>query len=40
MDDKRTIIAMLLVGLIFLLMPAYYEVVGVSEPPPEPEPES
>ena len=38
MDDKRTIIAMLLVGLIFLLMPAYYELVGVSAPPPEPEP--
>ena len=37
MDDKRTIIAMLLVGLIFLLMPAYYELVGVSAPPPEPE---
>lgn len=36
MDDKRTIIAMLLVGLIFLLMPAYYELVGVSAPPPEP----
>ena len=38
MDDKRTIIAMLLVGLIFLLMPAYYELVGVSTPPPEPGP--
>ena len=37
MDDKRTIVAMLLVGLIFLLMPAYYELVGVSAPPPEPE---
>ena len=38
MDDKRTIIAMLLVGLIFLLMPAYYELVGVSAPATEPEP--
>ena len=36
MDDKRTIIAMLLVGLIFVLMPAYYELVGVSTPPPDP----
>ena len=38
MDDKRTIMAMLLVGLIFLLMPVYYELVGVSSPRPEPEP--
>ena len=36
MEDKRTIIAMVLVGLIFLLMPAYYELVGVSEPGPDP----
>ncbi len=34
MEDKRTIIAMVLVGLIFLLMPAYYQLVGVSEPEP------
>ena len=37
MEDKRTIIAMVLVGLIFLLMPAYYQLVGVSEPEPAPE---
>ena len=39
MDDKRTVIAMLLVGLIFLLMPAYYELVGVSESEPVSVPE-
>ena len=37
MDDKRTLIAFLLVGLIFLLMPYYYELLGISQPAPEPE---
>lgn len=37
MDDKRTLIAFLLVGVIFLLMPYYYELVGVAPPAPEPE---
>ena len=35
MDDKRTLLAFLLVGLIFLLMPYYYELMGLSPPPPE-----
>ena len=35
MDDKRTLLAFLLVGLIFLLMPYYYEWMGLSPPPPE-----
>lgn len=36
MDDKRTLIAFLLVGVIFLLMPYYYEWMGISTPAPEP----
>jgi YidC/Oxa1 family membrane protein insertase len=35
MDDKRTLLAFLLVGLIFLLMPYYYELMGLSPPPLE-----
>ena len=31
MDDKRTLIAFLLVGVIFLLMPYYYEIVGIAQ---------
>lgn len=37
MDDKRTLIAFLLVGVIFLLMPYYYDLMGVAAPAPEPE---
>ena len=37
MDDKRTLIAFLLVGVIFLLMPYYYEWMGIEQPRPEPE---
>lgn len=36
MEDKRTLIAFLLVGAIFLLMPYYYELVGIAPPEPEP----
>ena len=38
MDDKRTLLAFLLVGLIFLLMPYYYEWMGLTPPPPEERP--
>lgn len=37
MDDKRTLIAFLLVGVIFLLMPYYYDIMGIAQPQPEPE---
>ena len=37
MDDKRTLIAFLLVGVIFLLMPYYYELMGIAQPRVEPE---
>ena len=37
MDDKRTLIAFLLVGVIFLLMPYYYEIMGIAQPEVEPE---
>ncbi|MBM2812549.1 MAG: Membrane protein insertase YidC [Chloroflexi bacterium] len=37
MDDKRTLMAFLLVGVIFLLMPFYYEWMGISTSAPEPE---
>ena len=37
MDDKRTLIAFLLVGVIFLLMPYYYELTGIAQPQVEPE---
>ncbi len=32
MDDKRTLIAFLLVGVIFLVMPYYYEIMGIAQP--------
>ena len=35
MGDKRTLLAFLLIGLIFLLMPYYFEWMGLTEPPPE-----
>ncbi len=35
MDDKRTLLAFLLVGLIFLVMPYYYEWMGLTPPPAE-----
>jgi hypothetical protein len=38
MDDKRTLLAFLLVGLIFLLMPYYYDWMGLTPPPPEERP--
>ena len=37
MDDKRTLIAFLLVGVIFLAMPYYYEIMGITQPQVEPE---
>ena len=37
MDDKRTLIAFLLVGVIFLVMPYYYEIMGIAQPRPVPE---
>ena len=37
MDDKRTLIAFLLVGVIFLLMPYYYEIMGIAQPTVEPD---
>jgi YidC/Oxa1 family membrane protein insertase len=37
MDDKRTLIAFLLVGVIFLLMPYYYEIMGIAQPQEVPE---
>lgn len=37
MDDKRTLIAFLLVGVIFLLMPYYYELMGISTSAPQSE---
>lgn len=35
MDDKRTLLAFLLVGLIFLVMPYYYDWMGLTPPPPD-----
>lgn len=37
MDDKRTLIAFLLVGVIFLLMPYYYDIMGIAQPQPQPD---
>ncbi|MFC1526299.1 membrane protein insertase YidC [Candidatus Latescibacterota bacterium] len=34
MGDKRTLLAFLIIGLILLLMPKYYELVGIAPPPP------
>ena len=33
MDDKRTLLAFLLIGLIFILSPYYYEWMGMSPKP-------
>ena len=38
--DKRTLLAFLLIGLIFLLMPYYYEWMGLAPTPQEPDPEA
>lgn len=38
MDDKRTLGAFLIIGLIVLLMPYYLEWLGLSSPPPPPSP--
>ncbi len=38
MEDKRTLLAFLVIGLILLAMPYYYELIGVSKPPPEQQP--
>jgi len=41
MEDKRTLIAFLIIGLIVLLMPYYLEWLGLSAPPPQqPPPEA
>ncbi|MDA1044470.1 MAG: membrane protein insertase YidC, partial [Verrucomicrobia bacterium] len=37
MDDKRTLIAFLLIGVIFLVMPYYYEILGIAQPQAVPE---
>lgn len=37
--DKRTLLAFLLIGLIFLLLPYYYEWMGLAPTPREPDPE-
>lgn len=37
MDDKRTLLGFLLVGLILLLIPYYYDLVGISTPRSEPD---
>ena len=39
MEDKRTLLAFLLIGLILLLIPYYYELVGLAPPEPESVPE-
>ena len=39
MEDKRTLLAFLVIGLILLAMPYYYELIGVSKPAPREEPE-
>ena len=36
MEEKRTIIAFVLIGLILLLMPYYYELTGVAPAAPPP----
>ena len=36
MEEKRTIIAFVLIGLILLLMPYYYELTGVAPATPPP----
>ena len=36
MNDKRTLLGFLLIGLIFVLAPYYYEWMGISPKPPEP----
>ena len=36
MEDKRTLLAFLIIGLILLLLPYYYEWMGLSSPPPSP----
>ena len=38
--DKRTLLAFLLIGLIFLLMPYYFEWMGLAPTPQEPDPEA
>ena len=35
MEDKRTLLAFLLIGAILLLIPYYYELVGLAPKPPE-----
>lgn len=37
MEDKRTLLAFLIIGLILLLLPYYYEWMGLSSPPPRTE---
>tara|TARA_B100000674_G_scaffold199399_1_gene162738 strand:- start:1113 stop:2849 length:1737 start_codon:yes stop_codon:yes gene_type:complete len=39
MDDKRTLLAFLLIGLIFVLSPYYYEWMGMTPKPEGPTPE-
>ncbi len=39
MDDKRTLLAFLLIGLIFVLSPYYYEWMGMNPKPEGPTPE-
>ncbi len=39
MDDKRTLLAFLLIGLIFVLSPYYYEWMGMTPKPEGPNPE-
>ena len=39
MDDKRTLLAFLLIGLIFVLSPYYYEWMGMTPKPKGPNPE-
>ena len=36
MDDKRTLLAFLLIGLIFILSPYYYEWMGMTPKPEGP----
>ena len=36
MDDKRTLLAFLLIGLIFVLSPYYYEWMGMTPKPEGP----
>ena len=39
MGDRRTLLAFLIIGLILLAMPYYYELVGIAPPPPPSEPD-